>query len=90
MTALVKIKRNPDGSHTFLNDAGEPLAALPLFHIAVKKPLPVWVAQMPTDFEVETTHGVVRAKAGDWLMRGPKGELYPCDAETFKETYDLL
>ena len=32
----------------------------------------------------------MRGKAGDYLMRGVHGELYPCDGKVFSETYELF
>lgn len=44
--------------------------------------------QMPEAFEVATLEGVMVGKAGDFLMRGAAGELYPCAAEIFENTYE--
>lgn len=41
-------------------------------------------------FKVVTLEGTFEAKAGDYLMRGPAGELYSCDAEIFENTYELV
>lgn len=30
----------------------------------------------------------VGVKAGQWVLRGVKGEFYPCDAEVLAETYE--
>lgn len=30
----------------------------------------------------------VGVKTGDWVIKGVKGEFYPCDNEGFRETYD--
>ena len=57
---------------------------------AVKKPIPVRCIEMKEPFEVETMEGVLRGKAGDYLMIGPRGEMYPCDREIFYETYDMV
>lgn len=32
----------------------------------------------------------VGVKAGQWVIRGVKGEFYPCDAEVLAETYELV
>jgi hypothetical protein len=45
---------------------------------------------MEEPFEVETMEGTLRGKAGDWLMIGVEGELYPCDAKVFEKTYRLI
>ena len=57
---------------------------------AVKRPIPIRCVQMEEPFEVETMEGKLRGKAGDWLMIGVEGEMYPCDAGVFERTYDLI
>jgi hypothetical protein len=59
------------------------------FRTAVKKPIPIRCARIDEPFEVETMEGTLRGKAGDWLMVGVSGELYPCDKEIFEKTYEL-
>ena len=59
------------------------------FRTAVKKPIPIKCIQIDEPFEVETMEGTLRGKAGDWLMVGINGEIYPCDREIFEKTYDL-
>ena len=42
-----------------------------------------------SDFMViETLEGDMRAESGDWIIRGVKGEFYPCKDSIFRETYD--
>jgi hypothetical protein len=33
--------------------------------------------------------GTLNGKAGDWLMVGVEGEMYPIDREIFEKTYTL-
>ncbi len=40
------------------------------------------------DLLIGTLEGVHRAKPGDWIIRGIKGELYPCKPEIFAATYE--
>jgi hypothetical protein len=37
---------------------------------------------------IGTLEGVMRADLGDWIIRGVKGELYPCKPEIFEATYE--
>lgn len=60
------------------------------FKKAVKKPIPVRCAQINEPFEVETMEGILRGKAGDFLMVGIHGEMYPIDQDIFNKTYDVL
>ena len=45
---------------------------------------------MQEEFEVETLEGTLRGRAGDYLMMGVNGELYPCAKEIFEKTYDWV
>lgn len=60
------------------------------FQLAIKKPIPVKCIQIDEPFKVETMEGVLDAKAGDYLMIGIHGEMYPCDRKIFHETYEIL
>lgn len=57
---------------------------------AVKKPIPIRCFQMSEPFKVETMEGILEGKAGDYLMIGVRGEMYPCDKDVFHETYDII
>ena len=37
---------------------------------------------------VETLEGRLRVIDGDWIIRGTKGEFYPCKADIFEATYE--
>ena len=37
---------------------------------------------------IETLEGTHRADHGDWVIRGVKGELYPCKPDIFSMTYE--
>lgn len=36
-----------------------------------------------------TLDGTMTARAGDWIIKGVKGEYYPCKHDIFEETYEL-
>ncbi|MED1535442.1 hypothetical protein [Bacillus pseudomycoides] len=40
--------------------------------------------------EVETAEGVMKANIGDYIITGVNGEKYPCKAEIFEKTYELV
>lgn len=42
----------------------------------------------PDRLEIHTLEGVMRADIGDWVIRGVKGEFYPCKPDIFEETYE--
>ncbi len=60
------------------------------FKKAIKKPIPIKCVQINEPFEVESMEGLVKGKAGDWLMIGVNGEKYVCDAAIFKKSYDIV
>jgi hypothetical protein len=37
---------------------------------------------------IRTLEGDMTVGAGDWIIRGVKGELYPCKPDIFAATYD--
>jgi len=37
--------------------------------------------------KIPTLEGVMTATSGDFIIKGVKGEFYPCKPEIFKETY---
>lgn len=39
---------------------------------------------------IRTLEGVMRADPGDWIIKGVKGEFYPCKPDIFKATYELV
>jgi len=44
----------------------------------------------PSRLEIVTLEGVMTADIGDWIIRGVKGELYPCKPDIFAETYEVM
>lgn len=39
---------------------------------------------------IDTLEGQVRADPGDWIIRGVKGEFYPCKPDIFDATYEAV
>jgi hypothetical protein len=37
---------------------------------------------------IDTLEGTMRADKGDWIIRGVKGEFYPCKPDIFAATYE--
>ena len=44
-------------------------------------------ARMPAYLSIDTLEGSMAATAGDWIIRGVKGEFYPCKPDIFEATY---
>ena len=39
---------------------------------------------------VETLEGNMDAEGGDWIIRGLRGEFYPCKPDVFEKSYELV
>ncbi len=44
--------------------------------------------QEPKHVVIKTMEGDMRGDLGDWIIRGVKGEFYPCKPDIFAATYD--
>ena len=42
------------------------------------------------ELTIKTLEGDLHASSGDYIIRGIKGEYYPCKPDIFMETYDIL
>jgi hypothetical protein len=42
----------------------------------------------PGWLSIKTLEGTMRAEVGDWIIKGVKGELYPCKPDIFAATYE--
>lgn len=41
-------------------------------------------------FKIFTLEGVMDASIGDWIIKGVKGEFYPCKHDIFSATYEQV
>lgn len=44
----------------------------------------------PTILKIKTLEGTMQADEGDWIIRGVKGEFYPCKPDIFSATYEAV
>ena len=42
------------------------------------------------EFMIKTLEGEHIASVGDWIIKGVKGEFYPCKPDIFEMTYELV
>lgn len=59
--------------------------------LAFMGPIPeaVWMECHTTDLPViHTLEGDMVVSVGDWIIRGVKGEFYPCKPDIFEATYE--
>lgn len=41
-------------------------------------------------YVIVTLEGEMRADLGDWIIKGVKGEFYPCKPDVFEATYEAV
>lgn len=39
---------------------------------------------------IPTLEGIMRANAGDYVIKGLKGEFYPCKSDIFEKSYEVI
>lgn len=42
----------------------------------------------PSHCEIKTLEGLMRGDVGDYIIKGVKGEIYPCKPDIFEITYE--
>lgn len=47
-----------------------------------------WTDYGGGEIEIEILEGTMTANAGDWIIKGVKGEFYPCKPDIFAATYE--
>jgi hypothetical protein len=47
-----------------------------------------WSSGKDETLEIITLEGVMTASPGDWIIRGVRGECYPCKPDIFEATYE--
>jgi len=84
---MIQIVRDENGKHWEMGKFGREVLYLGQLGL-YRKTTPVRAIQLFEPFSVETLEGTMEGKAGDYLMIGINGEMYPCDAEIFAKTYE--
>lgn len=49
-----------------------------------------WVDNAGYFLQITTLEGTMIARAGDWIVRGVQGELYPVKPDIFDATYEAI
>jgi len=39
--------------------------------------------------DIPTLEGILHASENDWIIKGVKGEFYPCKPDIFEQTYEV-
>jgi hypothetical protein len=45
---------------------------------------------MHDGIKIQTLEGTMTASVGDWIIKGVKGEFYPCKPDIFEATYEAV
>lgn len=48
------------------------------------------VSMCQRKIKITTLEGVLTADIGDWIIKGIKGEFYPCKSDIFEATYEAV
>lgn len=48
----------------------------------------IWINPVDGSLMIRTLEGDMRASLGDFIIKGVKGEFYPCRQDIFEETYE--
>lgn len=65
----------------------------PIWIVEAIKDSSVWFNNEGTEnvtMEIKTLEGNHIANRGDYIIRGIKGEIYPCKPDIFEKTYELV
>ena len=77
------------------------IEAMQLNHDNIYETIPDWMGEKYTGhgevgdeawltLDIETLEGTMTANHGDWIIKGVKGEFYPCKPDIFEKTYELV
>lgn len=48
------------------------------------------VYKEPICCEIKTKEGIMKAQVGDFIIKGIKGEIYPCKPDIFEKSYEKV
>lgn len=48
------------------------------------------IVTFETHCEISTLEGIMRGEAGDYIIKGIQGEIYPCKPDIFEATYEAV
>ena len=55
-----------------------------------KKPVQIWAYVTDKEIYIDTLEGKMKANKGDYIIKGVKGEIYPCKPDIFLMTYEYI
>jgi len=55
-----------------------------------KLPVEIKAVRLDEEILIETLEGIMKGSAGDWLVEGVNGEIYPIKNDIFEKTYENI
>ena len=55
-----------------------------------KKPCQIWAYVTNEEIYIDTLEGKMKANKGDYIIKGVKGEIYPCKPDIFHMSYEYI
>lgn len=49
-----------------------------------------WINHPELGISIDTLEGSLDARPNDWIIKGVKGEFYPCKPDIFEQTYEKV
>lgn len=78
----VQIRGNVKELESFIGDNGEVTFSDAAWEVGKGRPV--------TTVVIHTLEGDMKASDGDYIIKGVKGEFYPCRKDIFEQTYDVF
>ena len=75
-------RKRPESKTQTIKEAGMEMGEF------IKKPVRIKAFRANQPMVINTLEGDMRAEAGDWIITGVAGEIYPCKDEIFRQTYN--
>lgn len=86
-------RKKPVIIEAFFWTAGADQTEDPIWICEAIKEGKVWFVNQNTDrveMRIRTLEGVMIGNQGDWIIKGIKGEIYPCKPDIFLATYEAV
>lgn len=88
---MSQFRKKPVVIDAFLWTGGPDQTEDPIWIIEAMKAGKVWFYKVGGNdgviMKIATLEGVMTAQSGDWIIKGVKGEIYPCKPDIFAATY---
>lgn len=78
----LQIRGNVSEIKEFIGNNGDAYIADAAYQVGAHPPVTVVI--------IHTLEGDMSAKDGDYIIKGVKGEFYPCRKDIFEETYEKI